>query len=314
MAEHTVTPSTNPISAYLIIIAGVFAISSGAVLIRLAQGEGMPSLLVAAGRVGLAALMLTPLVLQRYRAHLTRLSREDLAFAALSGFFLAIHFVTWVTSLEYTSVLVSVVLVTTTPLWVAVLEFFILKTNLSRLIISGLLIAICGGVIIGLGGAANQSEGETNLTREFIGGALSLAGAVTVSVYLIIGRKLRTSMAIIPYIWLVYGIAGIILAVMVIFSGIPVTGYSTNSYIFLLLLAIIPQLLGHSAINYALGYFPATLVSMGTQLEPIGSAFLAYLLFQEVPFPIQILGSAVILTGVIMATIGQSRNQQKAKG
>jgi len=305
------TPAINtskPTSALavFIIVAGIFAISSGAVLIRLALGEGMPSLLIAAGRVGIAALLLTPFVLRRYRSHLARLERQDLFLAGLSGTFLAIHFIAWVESLNYTSVLISVVFVSTAPLWVALLEFLVLRTQLSRLIIAGIFLAIFGGVIIGLGGAETESA-TTNLWGAF----LSLVGAMTVSVYLIIGRKLRAKMAIIPYIWLVYGCAGIILLVILIISGTPVTGYSGNGYLFLLMMAIIPQLVGHSAINYVLGYFPATLVTLGAQLEPIGAAFLAYLVFQELPTPIQVLGSGVILAGVVMAILGQTQNQQK---
>ncbi|MDQ7025048.1 MAG: DMT family transporter, partial [Anaerolineae bacterium] len=196
---------------------------------------------------------------------------------------------------------------------VALLEFFFLKAQLPRLVIIGLLIAIVGGLFIGFGGASGS---ETSVTvdrqRDFIGGALSLVGAVSFAVYLIIGRNLQSSdkLSIIPYIWLVYGSAGLILAIPVIFTQTPLTGYPTMAYIWLIATAIVPQLVGHSSLNYAVGYMPATLVSMITQLEPIGSAILAYFIFNELPLPLQIFGSMIIISGVILATIGQRSRKQ----
>lgn len=302
----------TPISAYLVLVLGIVAVSSSAVLIRLAQGEGLPSLLVAASRLVIAAAILTPLALRRYRPHLQRLSRFDLLLAAISGLFLALHFATWVTSLEYTSVLISVVLVTTSPLWVALLEVFVLKSRLTGLIIMGLLLALAGGVVIGLSGQTDPASGSFT-PEATLGAALSLAGAVTVSIYLIIGRKLRAQLPVIPYIWLVYGFAAIIMTAWVLLASVPMTGYSTEGYLWLLALGLIPQLIGHSSWNYVLGYLPATFVSLASQLEPVFSALLALFLFGEQPLPMQVAGSAVILGGVMLATLGQSRSRQTSK-
>jgi drug/metabolite transporter (DMT)-like permease len=298
-----------PPNVYLILIAGILAISSAAILIRSAQNEGVPSLIIAASRLTIAALLLTPIILRRYANYVRGLSRRDLLLAATSGIFLAMHFATWVTSLEYTSVLISVVFVTTGPIWVALIEVLFLKARLNRWIILGLLIAIAGGFIIGFGSFAPASvseTGESDNTRNLIGGGLSLAGAVTVAVYLIIGRRLRATMPVLPYIWLVYGCAGITLIIVTLASGTQMSADITPTALLLLLaLAIFPQLIGHSSLNYAVGFFPATIVSMISQLEPIGSAILALLIFQELPLPLQIFGSLVILAGVMLASIGQ---------
>ncbi len=300
-----------PLNVYLVMILGVFAISWGAIFARLAQGEDMPSLLVALGRVGIATLILTPLVLSRYRVDIQRLNRRDVGLALSSGFFLALHFITWTTSLEYTTVLISVVLVSTVPIWVALLEVLLLKERLSQLVILGLVIAISGSLLITFG---SPTEGETTLANrnDLLGGALALFGAITVSTYLVIGRKLREKVAIIPYIWLVYGCATLVIIVIVLVTQTPVMGYSINGYVFLVGLAIIPQLLGHSSLNYILGYLPATFVSLIAQLESVGSAIIAFLLFNETPLLIQLVGSGVVLVGVTLATFGQQK-QRKAE-
>lgn len=301
-------PKRQNLSAYAVLVAGVAAISAAAILIRYAQGEGVPSLLIATARLTLAALFLTPFALRRHTPQLRRLSRQDWLLATASGFFLALHFATWVTSLEFTTVLVSVVLVTTTPLWVALLEVFVLRARLPRLVVWGLLIAILGGSLIGFSGLDETAALRFN-DNTLLGAGLSLAGAVTVSVYYIIGRKLREDMPVILYIWLVYSAAALFLWVAVVLAGVPIVGYSVEALFWLVALATIPQLIGHSSLNYALGYLPATMVSMATQLEPIGSALLALLLFGERPLPLQIIGSAIILTGVVTASLGQARRE-----
>jgi drug/metabolite transporter (DMT)-like permease len=308
-----------PASVYIVLFFGVMAIAVSSIFVKLAQTEGIPSLLVAASRLLIAAALLTPITLSRYWSNIRNLTKRDFGLALVSGLFLAIHFASWVTSLEYTSVLISVVFVTSSPLWVALLEFFFLRAKMPRLVIIGLLIAIAGGLFIGFGGAANTDTAVTvDSQRDVIGGALSLIGAVSFAVYLIIGRNLQQGdskrktekLPVIPYIWLVYGSAGLILTVPVLFMRIPLIGYSATAYLWLIATAVVPQLIGHSSLNYAVGYMPATLVSMITQLEPIGSAILAYFIFSELPLPLQILGSVIIIIGVMLATIGQRKPQQ----
>jgi drug/metabolite transporter (DMT)-like permease len=292
--------------AYLVLLMGVIAVSLAAIFIRFAQAEGVPSLLIAFSRLGLAALALTPFTLSRYWAELRRLRRLDILLAGASGFWLAVHFATWITSLELTSVLVSTVLVTTTPLWAAVLEWIFLKARLSQWIIIGLIVALVGGVLI-----AFADPGESNLGRSPLAGAmLALSAAVAMAIYLTIGRRLRGSLSLLPYIWLVYGCAAVILLIVVALSGIPVTGYSSEGYLWLVVLALVPQLIGHSSFNFALKYLPATYISIATQMEGIGSAIAAFFLFQEVPLPLQIVGSIALLLGVGLASWGQARGNK----
>ena len=184
----------TPPRVYGAVAVGLLVMSFASIFIRYAQSEGVPSLVIAMGRLLLAALVLTPLVLTRHRPALRLLRRHDLLLAAAAGALLAAHFATWILSLEYTSVLMSVVLVTTNSLWAAVLEFVFLRVRLRRGVLIGLMLAITGGVLIGLGGAGDSGAGSNPM----LGGALALAGAISMALYLIIGRTLAVRTGLVP--------------------------------------------------------------------------------------------------------------------
>ncbi|MEO8395973.1 MAG: DMT family transporter [Chloroflexota bacterium] len=303
----TTASSPTPTRVYVFLMTGVFAASLAAIFIRFAINDGMPSIFIAAGRLTLSALILTPFALRSHRVELRGLRRTDLLLAAASGLILAIHFATWVASLEYTSVLISVVLVGTSPLWSALFEVVFLRTHLHRWVVIGLIAAFFGGLIISLANGGTSSAPESGA---LLGAVLSLVGAVAFAIYLVIGRKLRSKLSLMPYIWLVYGFAAIFLLMMSFGTGTPVTGYTPRAYLMIVLLALVPQLIGHTSFNYSLRYLSATFVGIATQVEPIGSAFAAYLIFTEVPLPMQLLGSAAVLVGVMVATVGQGKQEE----
>ncbi len=302
--EVAASPGRNhiPLQAFIVIALGVLGISLASTFIKLAQNEHIPSLFIAAARMTIAALILTPITLHRHLTELGTVTRSELSLAGLSGLFLAIHFATWILSFEYTSVLVSVVLVDSNPLWVALMEIFFLHARLGKWVITGLTIGIVGSIIVAIPPDGALSLGQNPL----IGSGLALTGAIAVAVYFIIGRKLRARLSLLPYIWLVYSCAAVILLIVVALMRVPITGYSATGYIWLLATALVPQLIGHSSLNFALKYFPATYVGIAAQLEPVMSAVVAFLLFQEIPLGLQIFGSAIVLAGVIFASIGQS--------
>lgn len=302
---------SKPLRAYVVIVIAIVATSSAAILIRLALDEDMPPLLIACARLLIATLALTPIALRRYKAQLSGISSLELKLIALSGICLAVHFTAWVTSLQYTTVLVSVVIVSTGPIWVAILEVIFLHIRLSRLVILGLLVALLGGLVIGVPLNGAQATGDFDAT--VIGALLSLVGALTVSVYMLIGRKLRTKLPVIPYVWLVYGVASICTLIAIAATSTPVSGFRAQGYLVLLAMGLAPQLLGHSSLNYLLEYFPAAMVSMFSQLEPVGSAILAVILFSELPPGKQIAGSIVIIIGVILASRGEIRPSRRGE-
>ena len=249
--------------------------------------------MIAACRLVIASVIMAPIALYQSRSELAALTRRDLMLAVLSGFFLALHFASWISSLAYTSVASSAVLVSTTPLWVAVLSPFTLREPITRWQIVGMLIALAGGTVIGLsdsgGGPGNSS---------LLGDLLALAGAMLAASYILIGRSLRKKMSVISYTFLVYGAAAVMLVVFMFGAGYSPTGYPEIVYLWFLLLALVPQLMGHSSINWALGYLSAASVSTVLLGEPIGSTILAVILLHETPGVVKVLGAVLILAGI----------------
>ena len=134
------------------------------------------------------------------------------------------------------------------------------------------------------------------------GNFLALIGAWTVTGYLIIGRKLRTGMKLTPYIFLVYGMAAIALIIFMFVTGNSPLGYEPKTYGWIFLLAAVPQLIGHSTLNWALEYVPAALVAVITLGEPIGSAILAFFLLNETPSNVVLFGGILILFGIYLVS------------
>ncbi len=298
----------TPLRLFIAISIAILAVSTSSIFIRFAQQEA-PSLVIAASRLLLASLFLAIPALSKHRAELQKLTRTELLLGLLSGTFLAIHFATWITSLEFTSVTNSVVLVSTSPLWVAILAPIFLKEKMTKTIIIGMMLTLIGGTIIGFsegcvwdGGIRCASLSGIGLAEASKGNFLALAGAWTVAGYLLIGRQLRAKMNLIPYIFLVYGMAAIVMLIILLVTGSTLFGYTPITYLWLLLIAIFPQLIGHSTYNWALRYLPVALVAVTTLGEPIGSSILAFIILKETPSFLQIVGGVLILAGIYVTS------------
>ena len=293
------------------LLIAILAVSTASLFIRFAQAEAVPSLVIAAVRLTIATLILAPIAFFRYRSELRSLTRNDLILGVISGAFLAIHFATWISSLEYTTVASSVVFVSTGPLWVAILSPLLLNERLTRTAILGLILALIGGTIIGLADACLWNNGlhcpqlnQIMQRRIMWGNFLALCGALAVSGYLIIGRKVRAtrSVSLVPYIFLVYGVSAIVLNIFMFVSKESPFGYSPSAYGWIFLLAVIPQLIGHSTFNWLLKYLSATMVAVTTLSEPIGSAILAFIFLKETPQLAVVSGGALILVGIYLTS------------
>ncbi|MFC2004940.1 DMT family transporter [Chloroflexota bacterium] len=276
---------------YFTLVIGVIAVSFAAVFIRLAEA---PFLVIAAYRLCLASLIIIPVAWARSGGELRRLSRQSIIMALISGAFLALHFGLWTASLSYTSVATSVVLVTTTPIFVAIASYFLFQEKLSKQAILGIVISIIGSIFIGYG---NWRLGPSPL----FGGILALLGALAVVGYLLIGRKLLRSIGLLSYVSLAYSSAAVLLLLSTLAFGYSLAGYSATTYIWLVLLAVVPQLIGHSSINWSLRFIPATLVTIAVLGEPVGATTLAYLILNETPSLSEISGGILILAGIFIA-------------
>ena len=305
-------PNVPPIA---ILILGILAVSTASIFIRFAQREA-PSLVVAAYRMTLAGVMLAPLALPGAFRDLRSLTVRQRWLIVLSGLFLAVHFGAWITSLEYTSVASSVVLVTTTPLWVAILSPLVLKERMSRDTWLGLILAMIGGALVGFQEACSWSAGNLVCLplQSFIGGkamlgnGLALFGAFMAAGYLLVGRQVRPVLSLFSYTFSVYSLSAIFLLVFVAVSGLKVIGYSGTIYLWFILLALIPQVIGHSSFNWALKYLPAAFVSLALLGEPVGTTILAMIFLKEAPGVAEIAGGVLILTGIFLASRGGLKN------
>jgi len=274
---------------------GVVAVSFASILIRFAQGAGMPSLSIAAWRLIFASAILLPYGWVTRRDEIRDLSGKEWVLLATSGLFLGLHFATWIASLGYTSVASSVVLVSTGPVFVGLGSWLILRERPGALLVAGIILAVVGSVVISWG---DLGQGQDKL----VGDLLALAGGVFVSSYLMIGYRVRARRSMTTYIAVVYGVAMVTLVCVVLIAHQPMFGYGLNAYGWVLALALGPQIVGHSTLNWALRYLSATFVAIVTLAEPIGSAILAYVLLGEAITFSTAVGGAMVLIGIYIAS------------
>lgn len=291
-----------------ILSLGILAASTSSIFIRFAQLEA-PSTIIAAYRLGIAALILWLIVLiRRYPLH-KEISRYEIKEVLLSGFLLAIHFTTWIASLEFTSIVSSVVLVSLAPLFVALLSPLFVKDRISTGILLGLGTALVGAVLVAAGDTCSFSNGiqcpqlaEMFQGKALLGDFLALMGALSGAGYILIGRRLRPRVSLLTYITLTYSTAALFLILFAGMNGDSFSGYQENTYLWFLLLALIPQLVAHTAYNWSLKYLSATLVSLSLLGEPVGTSILAFFIFRENPTGIGLLGALLLLTGISIAS------------
>jgi drug/metabolite transporter (DMT)-like permease len=302
-----------------VLLVGVVAASSSSILIRYAQQEGIASLAIAAWRMTIASLVLVPLALATRRAELQRIQPRSALIAGLAGLFLAAHFVTWITSLEYTSVASSAALVTTNPVWVGLATVFLFRERLARLTITGIGISLLGCLLIiavdvGAAGTAGTSTPAGGARQPLLGNALALVGAFGVSAYLLTGRSVASRFSLLAYITLVYGAAAVVLMLAAVAAGVDLWRYSAVGWWALAGLALGPQLVGHTAFNWSLRRLSPTFVALSILGEPVGSAILASVLFAEVPSAWQLIAFATLLAGIVVAALGERRVPRHTTG
>jgi drug/metabolite transporter (DMT)-like permease len=276
-----------------VLLVAVAAMSWAGPLVRLTDA---PALAVAAWRLVLSALPLAAVLLWRRwrRGRWPDLRPRDAALAVGAGVLLALHFWSWIASLDLTTVASSVVLVSMQPLFVAILSAAFLAERPTRRQWAGIALALAGAVVIGWGDLA---IGGTAL----LGDALAVAGALFVSGYYIVGRQLRSRWDVWTYTGVVYGVAaGVLVAAALLHPGVALGGYGAGDWGVFAALAAGPMLLGHSGINYALGYVPAYVANVAVLGEPVGATLIAWLLpaVREVPGWQTLAGGVLVLLGI----------------
>lgn len=275
-------------SVMLILALGVVGISFSAVLIR---STTAPPTIIAFYRMAMTTLLFIPPVLLKSREEIKKLELSELFYCCLSGLFLALHFITWITSLSYTTVAASTVIVSLQPIFTGMIGYILFKEALKKRAILGMLIAVLGSALLGILGLR---LGDTGLW----GNLLALLGAFFGALYIIIGRGMRKKISLLVYGLLVYGSCSLILLLVNITMKVPLRGYPTKDYLLFAAMAVICTIGGHTVFNWGLKYIEANKISTFMLGEPIGAALWAGLLLKEFPDGGQILGSMIILIGL----------------
>lgn len=303
--------SINRPLALAVLGVGVLIVSSASILIRYALEAGVAAIAIAALRLGIAALVLMPIVAALRPSELRALTRAQWGFAIGAGAFLALHFASWIVSLDYTSVASSVALVTTNPIWIGLASWLFLREPLSVRMVLAIVMALAGSLAIF---ATDQGAGSAAGANPALGNTLAVVGSLAMCGYLLIGRKLRAGVSLLAYVGVVYAVAAVFLLLAALASRAPLIDIPPAAWLLVVALALGPQLLGHSAFNWSLKHFPATVVAIAILGEPIGSTILAWLLLDEQVGPAKLGGMVLLLSGIVLATMPARQVQRRSAG
>jgi drug/metabolite transporter (DMT)-like permease len=273
---------------WLSLIVGVLAVSVSAILIRYA--DDAEPFAISFWRCAAGALFLAPFA----GGPLRRVTARQLRLPVAAGLFLALHFATWITSLELTTVAASVLLVTSSPVFVAIAARYVLKDRLATAGWVGVGLTFLGTALVAGGDLSGSS---------FDGNMLALLGSITVSGYVLAGQVSRRELGNLEYNVITYAAAGILLLVVCLVADASLWGYSAQTWIAIAGLVIGPQLLGHTVLNFVLKDLDATTVSVAVMAEPIIASALAFTLFSEVPSALIYPGAAAILAGIYLVSV-----------
>lgn len=283
-------PFINP---YIPIIVGVISVSLSAIFVKLATADAG---VIAFYRMFFSVALMLPVFLWKYKGELKLLAKKDWYFSAIAGVFLAFHFILWFESLNYTSVASSTVLVTMQPLFAFIGTYFFFGEKISKKTLFAAAIAITGSVLI--------SWGDFRVSGTALyGDILALVACALVTGYLLFGQDVRKRISLVTYTMVVYTSSTICLFFYVLFKGESFGPYPNVEWLWFILLAIIPNLLGHTLFNWSLKFISTNVLSIAILFEPIGAAILAYFIFNEYLIATQIIGGVIVLIGILLFAI-----------
>ncbi len=290
-----------PAGVYAALLAGLFAISSSAILIAYTRGA-VPALSVAFWRTACGALLLAPVALTRSRSEIRALTARDWTLIGGAALLLAAHFVLWIGSLYFTTVASATVLVTTTPIFLAIFGFVMLGERFRWPLYAATVVGIAGAAFVALA----EPPGEA--PRAVTGNLMALAAALCMTFYLLVGRVVRLRLGFLAYVFPLYALIALFTGLAAVASGAPLLGLPPRIYGLCLLMALGPQLVGHGSFNYALRYVPATLIGLLSLVEPVGASVAAYFLFGSRPTLLAGIAMLVTLAAVGLAVWFEGRS------
>lgn len=286
-----------------VLTAGVMAISAAPILVRLADAPGISTALF---RTTISTILMAAIAWWSVGSGWWRLTRREWKICAISGVFLGLHFWSWMTSLEYTTVASSVLLVTMNPIFVGLASPWVTGDKLTRRLIVGIGLVMLGSLVVGF------DDLSVGPSTSLYGNGLALLGAVCGSGYLLAGRLARRSVRLETYATVTNGFAAATLLPAALWVGAPLTSLSAATYGVFLLIAVVPQLIGHNSMVWSLKHLSAPMVSLVILTEPLGASLLAWLLFDEVPTWLKAVGGLILLAGVFVASLPEPSRDANA--
>lgn len=301
MSLHNVPRQTQ---GWIAIIILTISASLAPIFIRFAQNEGVPSLSIIIWRLVIGALMMTPFAWRQHRDVIKATPTADWGWTSAAGFFHALGLVCLFFALENTTVLVNGALRRTSPLWTIILEITLLGIVFNRRVWIGVVMALVGSSVIVISGVEGLDVGS----RPLLGAGLSLLNAITLSIYIIIGRRMRNDLPFLVYTWALFSAAALMTTLFGIATNVPFFGFSLMGYVWIVVIALVAQVLGHLSANFSVRVFPATYVSILIQLSVVASGVIAIFFLQETPTIWHWIGSGIIIFGVSILGFGRTMN------
>ena len=299
-------PSTTHL--WILVAVSAFAWSFGPICVRYAFKYDMHPALVSFGRMVTGFVMFAPYIWYRGAREIAAMPARSRWMAVIAGTMSGINIVLMVASLEHISILINQAFIATIPIWVAFFEVTLLKQKLGKAVWLGILTALAGGILIAFTTTGTPAVIEGG--NPALGIAMAVISACSASLYIIVGRKVRGDVAFIPYIWLVYAAGSAVTLLIIAINRISLIGYDPRGYLWVLLLAVLAQIIGHGALNFVLRFISPTTLTMTVQSVPIMSAVWAFLVFSEIPTVPQVIGSVVLVLGVTIVLRGQQQSKK----
>lgn len=280
--------AARPLLPFLVLAVALAGVSFGSIFVRLAVA---PALAIALWRMTFASLVAVPAALGSGATPGPDRLR-DACFAAAAGGLLALHFGTWITSLQFTTIANSVLLVNTAPVFVALFSWAWGARPAPGTWLAALL-AVAGAAIIASGG--DESDGS------LLGNALAVVGAIAMAGYLLLARAAQRGLAYLPYVAIAYGTAALVLWVAVLVSGTAWSGFPPGTWAVLAAMAVVSQLIGHGGYNWSLRHLQPAFVAVALTGEPVVASGLAWWLLGEPLTARTVLGGSVVLAAIAIA-------------
>jgi len=280
----------SPVAYTIVLVASLIAVAHAAIFVRMADAD---PLVTAAYRMLIASAVLLPVAAATARQEIKRLNRREWRLIGWAAVFLALHFATWIASLDFTSIANSVVLVTLTPVWLAVWAVVALRQPPGRRTWLAVGLALAGSIVMGSGSARVGLE-------TLFGDGLALAGGILFVGFLLLAEAARRTIGIVAFVTLVYSGAAILLWAAVFALDLPLVGLSLETYLAFIGLGLVSQIIGHTGFNWAVRAISPMVLALLFLTEPILSTALGWFYFGEGFARETAIGGVLILAAVYL--------------